>query len=202
MLVIGLTGGIASGKTLVSDSFAELGAPIVDADLIAREVVAPGSDGLQGLTQQFGNDILNESGDLNRSVLRDIIFKDTSARKKVDALLHPLIRTVSEQRIAEHRMQKPAYVIHAIPLLVETGQSDRFNRIAVVDVPVSMQLMRLMSRDNTTAESAQRIIGSQASRDERLAVADDVIDNSGSIESTKAQVTALHEQYKNLSQHK
>lgn len=192
MRLIGLTGGIASGKTLVSDTFAELGAPIVDADLLAREAVALGSEGLAGLKTLFGADILDESGALNRAALRQVIFQDPSARAQVDGLLHPLIRSLSEERLQAHAKKNPPYVIHAIPLLVETGQTDRHDEIVVVDVPVDIQLHRLMKRDNSTENDAQRILDSQASRDERLAVATHVIDNSGSIEQTVAQVKALH----------
>lgn len=192
MRLVGLTGGIASGKTLVSDAFAELGAPIVDADLIAREVVAPNSEGLKGLITLFGADIQNKEGALDRKALRQVIFKDPAARAQVDGLLHPLIRSLSEQRIQEHAKQNPHYLIHAIPLLVETGQMDRHDEIVVVDVPVEMQVSRLMDRDNSSKEEAQRILDSQASRDERLAVATHVIDNSGSIENTIRQVQALH----------
>lgn len=199
MLVIGLTGGIASGKTLVSDSFAELGAPIVDADLLAREVVAPGSDGLKGLVELFGEQIIEANGSLNRKSLRTLIFKDPSARKDVDALLHPMIRALSDERIQTHLNDHHPYLIYAVPLLVETKQMERFDRIVVVDVPVSMQMQRLMSRDNNTEAEAKRTVESQASQEQRLAVADDVIDNSGSIESTVKQVQALHEKFTNAA---
>ncbi len=197
MRLIGLTGGIASGKTLVSDRFAELGAPIVDADLLAREVVAPGSEGLAGLKALFSADILNAEGALDRAALRQVIFQDPSARAQVDDLLHPLIRSLSEQRIDAHAVKNPPYLIHAIPLLVETGQTDRHDDIVVVDVPVSTQLSRLMERDGSTKEDAQRILNSQASREERLAVATFVIDNSGTVEQTIAQVNALHNKFTN-----
>jgi len=192
MRLVGLTGGIASGKTLVSDAFAEWGAPIVDADLLAREVVAPDSEGLAGLEKLFGNSILDDDKALNRSALRQIIFKQPDARAQVDGLLHPLIRSLSAQRIEQHAKQNPAYIIHAIPLLVETGQMDRHHDIVVVDVPEQTQLARLMERDNCSKEDAQRILDSQATRKERLAVATHVIDNSGSVTQTLDQVQALH----------
>ena len=196
MLVVGLTGGIASGKTLVSDTFAELGAPIVDADLLAREVVAPGSEGLQGLIDLFGNEIIDPAAaTLNRAALRSLIFKNPAARKQVDTLLHPLIRTLSDQRIQSYASSRHPYLIYAIPLLVETGQAERYDRIVVVDVPVSMQIQRLMSRDNNTEDAARRIIDSQASQEQRLAIADEVIDNSGTKESTVSQVKALHQKF-------
>lgn len=200
MLIIGLTGGIASGKTLVSDTFADLGAPVVDADLLAREVVAIGSDGLQGLAHLFGEQIIETTdGSLNRTALRDIIFKDPQARKQVDALLHPKIRALSDERIQAHADAKHPYLIYAVPLLVETGQVERFDRVVVVDIPVSMQIQRLMSRDENTEDEARRIIESQASQEQRLAVADDVIDNSGTVESTLNQVAALHKQFTDKS---
>ena len=199
MLVIGLTGGIASGKTLVSDTFAELGAPIVDADLLAREVVEPGSDGLNGLVELFGSDIIDQNAMLDRAALRTLIFNNPKAREKVDALLHPMIRALSEKRIHQLQENRHPYIIYAVPLLVETGQMERFDRIVVVDVPVSLQVQRLMSRDDSTEEQAKRIIKSQASQQQRLAVADEVVDNSGTIESTVSQVQALHEQFTNAS---
>jgi len=192
MRLVGLTGGIASGKSLVSDAFAEWGAPIVDADLLAREVVAPGSEGLAGLQALFGDSILNEEKALNRNALRQIIFKEPAARAQVDDLLHPLIRSLSTQRIEQHAKQNPAYIVHAIPLLVETGQMDRHDDIVVVDVPVQTQLTRLMERDKCSEEEAQRILDSQATRKERLAIATHVIDNSGCVSRTLDQVQALH----------
>jgi len=199
MLVIGLTGGIASGKTLVSDTFAHFGAPVVDADVLARRVVAKDSEGLIALKALFGEEILLPSGELDRKTLRDIIFKNPSARAQVDELLHPLIRKLSEEQIEQHRQQQPPYLIHAIPLLVETQQMDRHDRIVVVDVPETLQQERLMQRDDTSAEKAMRIIRAQASREERLAIADDVIDNTGTIENTYKQVETLHALYCQLA---
>ena len=220
MHVIGLTGGIASGKTLVSDTFAELGAPVVDADLLAREVVAPGSQGLQALVELFGEKIItssekldtasdnenddassdpsgngNKNGSLDRAALREIIFQDPDARKQVDALLHPMIRTLSDERIKLLTHGQHPYLIYAVPLLVETGQADRFDRIVVVDVPVSIQIQRLMARDDSNEDEARRIIESQASQAQRLAVANDVVDNSGTVEHTVEQVKALHKKF-------
>lgn len=199
MLLIGLTGGIASGKTLVSDAFAQLGAPIVDADLIAREVVAPGSEGLAGLATLFGQRIVTTAGELDRAALRRIIFAQDDARAKVDALLHPLIGALTATRIEVLRSEQHAYAVHAIPLLLETQQVDRYDRIVVVDVPVQTQIERLIRRDDTSAADAQRIIDAQASRDDRLAVAHDVIDNTGDKAQTVAQVRKLHELYTQLA---
>lgn len=193
MLQAGLTGGIASGKSLVSDMLAQLDVPIIDADVLARDVVEPGSEGLRALTAHFGEGILTQQGSLDRAALRQIVFSDPEERRFLDATLHPLIRQRSEALTRSWAEQKPAYIVHAIPLLVETGQQQRFDRIIVVDVPESLQLSRLLARDNSSPEQTNAILASQASREQRLAIADDVIDNSGSIAQTRNQVEALHE---------
>lgn len=198
MLLIGLTGGIASGKSRVSALFERFGACIVDADLLAREVVQPGSEGLAELVAAFSRAVLAADGTLDRAALRQQIFADPAARQRVDAILHPRIRALSEQRIDEARSTGCDYTIYVVPLLVETGQQARFDRIAVVDVPESVQLARLMARDGGSEADARRILASQASRDERLAVADDIIDNSGSIDHLTTQVHELHHFYRDL----
>jgi len=199
MLLIGLTGGIASGKTVVSDAFAKLGVPVVDADVLAREVVAPGSEGLNKLISYFTTTILTPKGELNRKALRDIIFNNPPDRVVVDKILHPLIRERSEAEIARYRDQDEAYLIYAVPLLVETDQASRFDRILLVDVPVTLQLERILSRDNSTKEQAQAILKSQASREDRLAVATDIIVNDGSIEDVYLRVDELHKLYSGLA---
>lgn len=196
MLRIGLTGGIASGKTLVSDRFRHHGVAIIDADVIARQVVQAGSEGLAAVVAEFGTDVLNEQSELNRAALRRIIFSDTGARQRLDALLHPLIRAAAKDQYDRLQLQDVDYVIHAIPLLVETQQQADFDRVLVVDVPEAVQLQRLMQRDTIDLEAAQRILAAQASRQQRLAVADDVIDNTGTIEQTQAHVDALHTIYR------
>lgn len=195
MLVIGLTGGIASGKSLVSDAFAELGAPVIDADLLAREVVQPGSEGLNALISYFTTAILTAKGELDRAALRRIVFANPPDRAFLDKTLHPLIRKLSEQRIAEARQLDHAYMIYAVPLLVETDQQERFDRIVVVDVPEHVQLARLMERDQAVESEARAILDAQTSRQARLAVADDVIDNSGTVDQTKRRVRELHAHY-------
>ncbi len=195
MLLIGLTGGIASGKTLVSDAFAALGAPVVDADVLARKAVAPQSLGLISLVESFGESILHKDQSLNRAALRDIIFADPEKRQQVDSLLHPIIRSLSDEQIDAAKKLGHPYCVYAIPLLVETGQQDRFDRIVVVDVPAELQIERLIKRDNSSIEKAQAILAAQASREERLAIADDVIDNTGSKEETLKQVSLLHAAY-------
>lgn len=195
MLVIGLTGGIASGKSAASDHFHSLGAALLSADVLAREVVAIGSDGLKALIEAFGDSILLPNFELDRQALRQHIFASTQARQTVDDLLHPLIKALSEERIATANDHGYDYLIYEIPLLVETQQVDRFDRIVVVDVPVQLQIDRLLERENTTVKQARAIIMAQASRDERLAVANDVIDNSGTLAQLHKQVETLHRRY-------
>ncbi len=195
MQLVGLTGGIASGKSLVSSSFEQLGIPVIDADLLAREVVEPGSQGLQVLVSHFGASLLTPEGELNRAVLRHIVFADPAEREFLDNTLHPLIRQLSDQRINELTRQSPPYIIYAVPLLFETGQQKRFDRIVVVDVPESVQMARLLQRDGSSTSEARAILAAQATREDRLSIADDVIDNAGSIEDTRKQVLALHERY-------
>ena len=195
MLLIGLTGGIASGKSLVSERFAAHGAPLVDADLLAREVVRPGSPGLGALVARFGTAILAADGGLDRAALRERIFSDPSERAFVDATLHPLVRGLSERRLAAARETGRPYAVYAVPLLVETGQVDRFDRIVVVDVPLETQLERLLARDGRDERQARAILAAQAPREARLAVADDVVDNAGPPEATLARVDALHARY-------
>lgn len=200
MLLIGLTGGIASGKTLVSDYFSELGVPVIDADLLAREVVMPGSNGLTALTDYFTASILTSSGELDRAALRQIVFANPSDRKFLDKTLHPLIRALSDTRIEEARNDNHPYLIYAVPLLFETDQQERFNRIVVVDVPRSVQLTRLLERDGSDDSQANAILDAQASREDRLSIATDVIDNTKSIEYTHKQILDLHEKFLSLTQ--
>jgi len=195
MQLIGLTGGIASGKTLVSDRFARHGVPVIDADLLAREVVRPGSRGLNALITHFGTAILTTKGELDRAALREMIFVNPPDRAVVDETLHPLIRERSERRIGEARAAGHGYAVYAVPLLVETDQTSRFDRIVVVDVPVEVQLERLLARDGSNDAQARAMLAAQATRADRLAVADDVIDNTGTVEATLARVDELHERY-------
>lgn len=200
MLLIGLTGGIASGKTLVSDTFALLGVTIVDADVLARIAVEPDSAGLTQLQREFGDGIITSNGELDRPALRTLIFQDAQNRKTVDGILHPIIRSLSEEQINAAAEKGEPYVIYAVPLLVETSQQARFDRILVIDVPVSTQLERIISRDGSTKEQAQAIIDAQASREERLAIADDVINNNAGPEAVRPQVEQLHASYLELAQ--
>jgi len=189
---IGLTGGIASGKSTVANLFAALGVPIVDTDLLAREVVAPGSPLLRQITGHFGIQVQGGDGSLNRQELRKRIFEDPEQRKWLEALLHPAIRELTDARC---EAASGPYVIVAIPLLVETGGDARFDRVLVVDCEPELQLARLTARDGTTQEEARRMLAAQAPRAARLAVADDVIHNDGDIAQLRDQVEKLHRQY-------
>jgi dephospho-CoA kinase len=188
---IGLTGGIASGKSTVADLFAALGVPIVDTDLLSREVVAPGSALLRAITDHFSMQVPDD-GTLNRQELRKRIFEDPAQRKWLEALLHPAIRELTDARC---EAATGPYVIVAIPLLVETGGEARFDRVLVVDCDPDLQLVRLMARDGTPREEALRMLSAQAPRAARLAVADDVIHNDGDLASLRAQVEKLHAEY-------
>jgi dephospho-CoA kinase len=189
---IGLTGGIASGKSTVANLFAALGVPIVDTDLLSREVVAPGSPLLREITDHFGEQIRSGDGSLNRPELRKRIFADPVQRKWLEALLHPAIRALTDARC---EAATGPYVIVAIPLLVETAGKARFDRVLVVDCDPELQLARLIARDGTGREEAVRTLAAQATRAERLAVADDVIHNDGDIARLRDQVEKLHRQY-------
>nr|WP_297348117.1 dephospho-CoA kinase [uncultured Glaciecola sp.] len=194
-LVIGLTGGIASGKTTVSDQFARLGIDIIDADVIAREVVAKGSPGLMAIVEQFGQGILTPILDLDRQKLRSIVFTDNTKKEWLNALLHPLIRTQMELQTSN---AKSPYCILSVPLLVENKLNKTVDRTLVVDVDAATQLKRAMARDNSEQAIIESIIASQATRSERLAVADDIILNTGDRDWLNAQVKDLHQIYLNI----
>lgn len=186
---IGLTGGIASGKTLVADALARFGASVIDADVIAREVVEPGTPGLAAVAGRFGHAVLQPDGTLDRARLAEVVFADDSARAELNAIVHPLVR----RRAAELEQALPpgAVVLHVIPLLVETGQAGDYDGIIVVDAPVETQVSRLMHRNDLTSEAARARVRAQAPRTDRLAAADWVVDNSGDEASTLAQVRQL-----------
>jgi dephospho-CoA kinase len=189
---VGLTGGIACGKSTVAHLFAALGASLVDTDLLAREIVVSGSPLLREITLHFGAQILADDGSLNRQELRARIFADPAQRKWLETLMHPAIRELTDRR---SEAATGPYVIVAIPLLVETGGAGRFDRVLVVDCDPELQIARLAARDGNSRQQAQRILAAQASRTERLAVADDVINNDGDIVSLRDQVEKLHRQY-------
>lgn len=195
-LRIGLTGGIASGKSTVARRFMELGVPVIDADEAARAVVAPGTPGLAQVIERFGPGVLAGNGELNRSALRALIFADPALRRDLQAILHPLIRADMERRAEASR---GPYLVMAIPLLVEGGPSDRVDRILVVDAEEERQLQRLMARDGGSKDQALAILESQASRSARLAVAHDVLSNTGTVTDLRQAVDALHRRYLRLA---
>lgn len=189
---VGLTGGIASGKSAAAALFSELDVPVIDSDVIARLVVAPGTDGLAAVVARFGPDILTADGNLDRRALRRRVFADPAERKALEALLHP--------RIAAHMLQCSEsaggpYQIWVIPLLVESGWTERVDRVLVVDCPRETQIVRLVARDGGTREEAERIIDAQAPAAERRAAADDVLENDGTFEALAARVYELHQSY-------
>jgi dephospho-CoA kinase len=195
---IGLTGGIASGKSTVSQRFQELGVPVIDADLASRAVVERGTPGIERVVARFGSGVLTANGELDRRALRDLIFADPASRQALDAILHPLIRAAMEARAAA---TVGPYLVVVIPLLVEGGRThDRVDRVLVVDVDEDIQLQRVQARDGSSAQQARAILASQASRDARLAVADDVLLNSGSVADLRQSVDHLHESYLRLAQ--
>lgn len=195
-MIVGLTGGIASGKTTVSDHFASLGVPVIDADIVAREVVGPNSPGLAALVERAGPEILAADGTLDRRALRDQIFRDSALRKDVEAILHPRIRERMNQQASD---VETAYCIMAIPLLVEGGRHLDMDRILVVDVPIDVQRARLMARDGSSESQVNAILDAQTSREQRLRVAHDVIDNTGTLASLKDKVERLHRHYLKLA---
>lgn len=191
-LRIGLTGGIASGKSAVADAFARRGVRIVDTDVIAREVVEPGRPALDEVVRAFGAGVLDADGRLDRRALRAIVFAEPALRRRLESILHPAIRT--EMRAQAAAAAGP-YVVIAIPLLVENGLQSQVDRVLVVDCPPDVQLARLLARDRETPEGARRILAAQASREARLAAADDVVANDGTLDELDARVEALHRRY-------
>lgn len=190
-LLIGLTGGIASGKSTVAGRLAEHGAYVIDADQLARDVVGPGSDGLRQVVRRFGPGVLTD-GRLDRAALGRIVFEDAAARRDLEAIIHPAVRARAADLVAA--APSGAVVVQMIPLLVETGQQDAFDLLVVVDVDPAVQLARVRDRDGLTETEALARIGAQASREARLAAADVVITNNGTLTDLESQVDALWQQ--------
>ena len=197
MLVIGITGGIGSGKSAVTALLADQGISVVDADIVAREVVAPGSPALVAIAKHFGENILDANGALDRAQLRQIIFSDPAEKTWLEALLHPIIRS---ETIRQLEQSQSIYTVLVSPLLLETDQHELVEYIVVVDVPESVQISRTMQRDNNDQQQVEAIIEAQISREQRLARANTVLSNAGNLEQLQAKVNTLHQQLIALSQ--
>ena len=187
---VGLTGGVASGKSTVSAILAELGAVVVDAEVLAREVVARGTTGLDAVVAAFGPDLLTADGDLDRPAMGALIFSEPEARKRLEAIIHPLVHERSAQ--LEAAAAADAVVVHDIPLLAEVGRAGSFDAVIVVDVPPDLQVSRMVENRGWTREEAESRIGAQASREDRLAIATYVVDNTGTLAELRAQIEAIH----------
>ena len=197
-LRVGLTGGIASGKTTVSRLFEALGVPVIDTDVLAREVVAPGQPLLVQIAERFGKQVIAADGSLDRAALRTIVFADPAARTDLEQLTHPAIRALLEER---SRALRGDYQILVIPLLVETAGRTPVDRVLVVDCSEEMQIRRLQARDGSTLEQARQILSAQVSREARLAAADDVIVNDGDLAAVRDRIAELHAKYTELASH-
>ena len=192
--IVALSGGIASGKSTIANLFAQLGVPIIDADVIARQVVEIGTDAYKVIVKHFSQEILLPNNEIDRSQLRDIIFNNDHERLWLNNLLHPIIQEQTQIQIAQ---QTAAYVIWVVPLLVENNLHNLADRVLMVDTPEQLQLERLIQRDNIDESLAQKMISSQISSQKRLTYADDIIVNNGDLTSLTAQVNKLHQQYLN-----
>jgi dephospho-CoA kinase len=198
---VALTGGIASGKTAVANLFAARGVPVIDTDIIAREVVEPGKPALAAIVTAFGEAVLDADRRLDRRKLRELIFSNADARRRLEAILHPAIRREMERQSTVAADRGP-YQVLVIPLLTEGGRRDHVDRVLVVDAPESAQVERLMQRDHVTREQAQASLQAQADRAARLAIADDVILNNGRVDELAAHVAALDARYVELAREK
>lgn len=198
--VVGLTGGIGSGKSLAAERFAALGVPVVDTDAIAHELTAEGGAALAPIRAAFGAAVLTPAGALDRAALRRIVFADAAARARLEAILHPLIRSEAERRLRRPAGADFPYAVLVVPLLIESGDyRARVDRICVVDCPEETQIARVMARSGMARAEVEAIMAAQASRAARLAAADDVVDNAGERAALVAQVDALHAKYRNLA---
>ena len=194
-----MTGGIASGKSMVTDMFADLGATVIDTDIIARELVRPGEPALGEIEARFGHAIVDESGELDRAAMRRLIFADEEARRDLEAILHPRIGDEVRRRAQE---DESAYQLIVVPLLTRSPLLGFVDRVLVVDCAEETQVERLMARDGSTIDQARRILAAQASREERLAIADDIIQNNASRRDTRRQVLKLDRRYRRLAEHR
>ena len=196
MYTVALTGGVASGKTAVANRFAALGVEVIDADVVARELVEPGMPALDEIVAEFGRNVLTAAGTLDRRAMRERIFVDAAAKLHLEQILHPRVRA---QLRARSTAARSAYAIIVVPLLVESGHYAWVDRVLVVDVPREVQIERLTARDGVDLTLAESMLAAQASREQRLAIADDVIDNSGTLDDLDRSVQALHERYLTLA---
>ena len=196
-LVIGLTGGIGSGKSAAAEEFARLGATVVDTDAISHELTAAGGAAVAEIKRQFGSAFVDASGAMNRKRMRDLVFADVEEKQRLEALLHPMIRAESARRIAA---ASGPYTVHVVPLLIESPDyRERVGRVLVVDCPEDLQVARVRARSGLPEGEIRRIIATQIQRQKRLAAADDVIDNSGTIAAMQQQVRRLHQTYLKLA---
>lgn len=197
MLVVGLTGGIAAGKSTATAFFQERGVPVIDADEVARDVVAAGTPGLAAVATAFGAQILQANGTLDRRRLREVVFADPAERRRLEAILHPLIQTEIRARLQQVR---GPYCILAVPLLIESAALRALvHRVLVIDVPEEVQLARLMQRDGMSAEQCHAMLAAQASRAHRLEAADDVVDNATDVTALQRQLDSVHARYLELA---
>jgi dephospho-CoA kinase len=196
MFNVALTGGIASGKTAASNLFAELGANIIDTDIISRQLVQPGQIALSQISDAFGQQVIEASGQLGRNKLRQLIFTNPQARKQLEAILHPLIR---QQAWLAAEQSQAGYNLFVVPLLYENQQHYPCDRVLVIDIPIELQSARLANRDKLSDENIKRILASQSTREDRLSIADDVIENTGSMIDLYHQVKKRHQQYLQLA---
>ena len=196
MLKIGLTGGIGSGKSTAAEQFLKLGAPVIDADVIAREIVEPGKPAFEAVIAAFGDQIVGEDGRLDRKALRNIVFADPEQKSRLESILHPQIYTE-----ILHQLEQIAYpyCVVVIPLLAESKRNYPLDRILVVDLPEKLQIDRTTARDKESEKHIEQIIRSQASRQQRLSIADDVIENSGTPETLLKNIDSLHQKYLELA---
>jgi dephospho-CoA kinase len=197
MFIVGLTGGIGSGKSTVSELFAKLGVPIIDTDAIAHQLVSPGQQALAQIVAAFGNQMLTPEGELDRARLRDVVFNDPEKRAALEAILHPLIR---QSALAQIRKLHHEYCILVVPLLVEKGWYTMVNRVLVVDAPAELQRHRVKQRSGLSDSQIDAIMRQQATREQRLTHADDVIVNNKSLQHIESEVKDLHRKYRDLSQ--
>jgi dephospho-CoA kinase len=197
--VVGISGGIGSGKTTVTDLFATFGVEVIDADVIARDVVEPGTPALQEIVAKFGELVLDQSGFLDRAKLRSIVFADVETKNWLNQLLHPAIR---QQMLLQTQQAKSDYCLLSVPLLVENKLYEQVDRVVIVDVDEHVQIQRTLLRDKTNEQQIRAIMSAQATRQQRLAVADDIIDNNGLAGDLAKQVTQLHKSYLQFARQK